>query len=1046
LSSRLVELSPDLLFATDLDGQLLEVNPAWERSLGWTAEELVGRSLHSLWHPADLEATRTRWAAPGAGGTPFEARIRGRDGTHRPFLWTVASARAAPFISGVGRDASWLQRERELLREGELRRRDHELHEQVRLLLESTSEGIYGLDAEGRCTFINPAGARLLGYAAEELHGRDFHALVHHSRADGTPYPREECPAERAQRSGAGVRTDVEVLWRKDGTSFAADWSAYPIGPGGGLFGTLADISVRKRAEDALRKTHGVLQSIIEGTTDAVTVTDLDGRYLLVNPAAARFLSLQPESMLGKDAAAFFPAETARALREADHRVIEGNEARSLEETIVIGERTLTLLSTKGPYRDHRGQVIGVIAISRDITERKRMEATLRLQADALQLLQTIAIAANEAPSVDEAVRVALARLCFYARWPLGCALTQPRASAPLALQAWHLAPSHLAQPQADELARFATGLELPARVFALAKPEWIPDFEGLPDRARARAARALGVRGAFALPVTADGAVLGVLLLFSPEPIEPDAPLIVVLANAASQLGLVVQRKRGEQTLRASEERNRLILETATDAFIGLDEKGRILEWNRQAVDTFGWSREGAVGRSLLDTVVQPHSREALSLQALFTSGDGPALGKRSELQAVRSDGRQFPAEMTIWAAPDGGTQRYNAFVHDITERKRAEEALRNANEKLTSWVSELERRNREVSLLNEMGDLLQSCLTAEEANSVVAQFVQQLFPEESGALFVLARPRNVLDAVSTWGKEPPAERLLSPEDCWALRRGRVHAVSAGGASGPRCKHLATSSAPGPTVCVPLLAQGEALGMLFLQESGIERNAAAEHATEAKRRLALTVGEHVSLSLANFKLRETLRDQSIRDALTGLYNRRYMEETLDRELRRAERKQRTLGVILIDVDHFKNYNDALGHEAGDALLRGLADFFRAQVRREDIVCRFGGEEFTLLLPEASIEIARERAENLRERVKELRVEHRGLPLGSVTLSFGVAVYPGHGVTAEELFRSADAALYRAKAAGRDRVEMGRPPETALSGGEAPVAGRRAIH
>jgi diguanylate cyclase (GGDEF)-like protein/PAS domain S-box-containing protein len=492
---------------------------------------------------------------------------------------------------------------------------------------------------------------------------------------------------------------------------------------------------------------------------------------------------------------------------------------------------------------------------------------------------------------------------------------------------------------------------------------------------------------------------------------------------------------------MRASEERTRMILETATDAFIGLDAAGRITEWNRQAAETFGWPRPDAVGRPLIEVIFSPQMREAQSLQALFATGEGPMLGTRIELTALRSDGRAFPIEMTIWAAPEAGGQRYNAFVHDITERKSAEEALKNANEKLTSWVGELERRNREVSLLNEMGDLLQSCLTAEEAQGVISQFVQQLFPEESGALFTLTRGRNPLEAAQAWGKEPPQERVLATEDCWALRRGRVHAVGGRGGGGPRCKHLTDSPVSGPTMCLPLMAQGEALGMLFLQEPMLERTTVVEHATEAKRRLALTVGEHISLSLANFRLRETLRDQSIRDVLTGLYNRRYMEETLDREMRRAERKQRTLGVILVDVDHFKKYNDALGHEAGDALLRALAEFFRLQVRREDIVCRFGGEEFTLLLPEASIEIARERAEMLRERVKELRVEHRGTPLGQVTLSFGVAVFPEHGQTNEELFRAADAALYRAKSSGRDRVELGRADEAPT--GEPP---RRPLH
>ena len=514
-------------------------------------------------------------------------------------------------------------------------------------------------------------------------------------------------------------------------------------------------------------------------------------------------------------------------------------------------------------------------------------------------------------------------------------------------------------------------------RAREMGKPEWIPDAEQL-ELTQEQSSRALGLRGAFALPVIAAGQVLAVLELFSPAPIDPDAPLIVVLSNAGAQLGLVLQRKRDEQAVRLSEERNRLILETATDAFIALDGEGTITEWNRQATETFGWSRADALGRALIDTIFPPALRESQGLAQLFMTGDSPLLGTRIELTALRDNGKQFPVEMTIWAAEDAGTRRFNAFVHDITDRKRAEEALRAANEKLTRWVGDLERRNREVSLLNEMGDLLQSCLTAEEAHGVIAQFVQQLFPLESGALYVLSASRNLLEAVCVWGEAPPGERVLTPEDCWALRRGRVHAVG-NGASGPRCKHMA-SLATSHSLCLPMMAQGEALGMLFLQEAVADRDAAAEHASEAKRRLALTVGEHISLSLANFKLRETLRNQSIRDPLTALYNRRYMEETLDRELRRAERKERTLGIIVIDVDHFKHYNDALGHEAGDVLLRGLAEFLQAQVRREDVVCRYGGEEFTIILPEASLEIALQRAEILRDKVKGLRVDHRGLP------------------------------------------------------------------
>jgi diguanylate cyclase (GGDEF)-like protein len=181
-------------------------------------------------------------------------------------------------------------------------------------------------------------------------------------------------------------------------------------------------------------------------------------------------------------------------------------------------------------------------------------------------------------------------------------------------------------------------------------------------------------------------------------------------------------------------------------------------------------------------------------------------------------------------------------------------------------------------------------------------------------------------------------------------------------------------------------------------------------------------VSEHLSLALANLKLRETLRTQSIRDPLTGLFNRRYMEESLERELRRAERRGHPVGVIMIDLDHFNHFNNTFGHQAGDALLQAFGELLRTRVRSEDIACRYGGEEFTLIMPEAPPEIVLQRAEQLREEVRELRVNLRGQALGMVTASMGVAVFPTDAGVGSELIREADRALYLAKEAGRDRV------------------------
>ncbi len=209
---------------------------------------------------------------------------------------------------------------------------------------------------------------------------------------------------------------------------------------------------------------------------------------------------------------------------------------------------------------------------------------------------------------------------------------------------------------------------------------------------------------------------------------------------------------------------------------------------------------------------------------------------------------------------------------------------------------------------------------------------------------------------------------------------------------------------------------QGEILGILHMQSRH------KEDLDEAKRQLAYTVVEQTTLALSNLKLREALREQSIRDPLTGLYNRRYMEEALKQQLSRVMRQLHPLGIIMIDIDHFKNFNDTYGHAAGDALLRELGQFLQSHIRGEDIACRYGGEEFTLMMPDISLEVAQKRAEHLRQEAKQLRVQDAGQFHEGITLSLGVAIYPQHGRTLDIVLRSADAALYRAKQEGRDRV------------------------
>jgi diguanylate cyclase (GGDEF)-like protein len=234
--------------------------------------------------------------------------------------------------------------------------------------------------------------------------------------------------------------------------------------------------------------------------------------------------------------------------------------------------------------------------------------------------------------------------------------------------------------------------------------------------------------------------------------------------------------------------------------------------------------------------------------------------------------------------------------------------------------------------------------------------------------------------------------------------------------------------------LCVPILAQGEALGVLHLQATD-EAPALGDSELSFKTTFAGQIG----LSIANIRLREALRTQSVRDPLTGLYNRRYLEETLEREIRRAARADQGLGILMLDLDHFKSFNDTYGHEAGDTVLRETASFIARGIRAENIVCRFGGEEFVVILPTAHMEASRARAERIGSKLRELTVLHQGKSLGIITVSIGVSALPVNGTSPKELLEAADAVLYRAKKAGRDRVVTAEP----LAAGEVDAAAIR---
>jgi diguanylate cyclase (GGDEF)-like protein len=341
---------------------------------------------------------------------------------------------------------------------------------------------------------------------------------------------------------------------------------------------------------------------------------------------------------------------------------------------------------------------------------------------------------------------------------------------------------------------------------------------------------------------------------------------------------------------------------------------------------------------------------------------------------------------------------------------------------------------RGREAVLLRSLGEDLHSCQTVQEACRVFATRMPALLAKTSGVLYEINASRSRAVTAAQWGAPVAVAGEFAPAACEAIRRGHLFRVAAA-ATSLNCSHF-TDTPPESYSCVPLIAHGEVIGMLHVQ--GCTRAGDTPVHGDAELNAIKAIAQHLSLALANLSLREKLFERATRDNLTGLYNRHYMREWFEKELLRAGRHPRSIGMIMVDVDHFKRVNDNFGHDAGDMVLRELAAVIRRVMRSSDVACRHGGEEFLLLMPEATPDGAFAKAETLRGEVAGLALVYEMQRI-TVTISAGVAVYPEHGADVDALLRAADEALYAAKGTGRNRVMMyaARPASTARIGARA---------
>jgi diguanylate cyclase (GGDEF)-like protein len=375
--------------------------------------------------------------------------------------------------------------------------------------------------------------------------------------------------------------------------------------------------------------------------------------------------------------------------------------------------------------------------------------------------------------------------------------------------------------------------------------------------------------------------------------------------------------------------------------------------------------------------------------------------------------------------------------LVRDAVRRQLFEKQISLTNGQLEASIQELQRRSAEAVLSKAARDELQLCVTSQEAQECTARQLEKLVPGSSGATVMINNSRSMLEVAATWNNSASLPDTFTMDACCSLRMGRFRWRKPD-QSAIHCTHF-VGVPPENYVCIPLAAQGDTLGFVYI---ACPTEEIAELA-ESRITLVQEMVELASMAIAALNLREKLENQSIRDGLTSLFNRHFMEIALERELHRASRHRSLLAVLMLDVDHFKSFNDAYGHEAGDIVLRAVADCLQQSVRNEDIVCRYGGEEFVIILPEIGEELALARADTIRRNVSIMHMKFKEETLRPITISIGLAMYPMPARNASDLLRMADNALYAAKRAGRDRTiiaretvvfqtskELALPPET----------------
>ncbi len=487
---------------------------------------------------------------------------------------------------------------------------------------------------------------------------------------------------------------------------------------------------------------------------------------------------------------------------------------------------------------------------------------------------------------------------------------------------------------------------------------------------------------------------------------------LLYLMPTAYQVVKAIAKSQEDTHELQRSQQMQQLFLDNGPFGAYIKDEQSRLLYYNQELQSRFSVDPQEWLGKT--DSEFLPDPQEGRRIM----ENDQVVLKTLRPLkliEEVKIPDNDQPCYWLSFKFPFSdyatGAYRIGGISIDITESIEAQRSLTELNRQLEEKTLELEAKKRELIYLSDMADMLYSCDSKDEVYQVVALTCSKLFPNMSGSIYIIANSKNYVQMNSFWGGERSSKEIFSLSDCWALRRGKFNLLSPRN-SGLICSHL-IRPVSGTHLCVPLFAQGEVVGILHID--------ALEEISPEDQQITEIIARTLGIALNNLSIKQRLTHDSLRDGMTQLFNQSYMQSITEQRLAEAERSGQPLSVIFLDIDNFKSYNSRYGHVTANIVLQGLAKLLLKSIRSFDIPCRWGGEEFVIVMPNMTLETLRKRVEQLRLDIEQMQLKDGDQILQSITASFGIAVSEP-GITVKDLLNRANQAMLEAKRTGKNRV------------------------